>query len=49
MSQSKHEAASACVEAAKCYLKADQTAAARCYHMAASMFMEIGRISMAAR
>lgn len=47
--QSKHEAASALVEAGKCYQKTDQTQAARAFHMAANLYMEMGRISMAAR
>ncbi|CAN6479130.1 unnamed protein product [Victoria cruziana] len=46
---SKHEAASACVDAANCYKKINTADAIQCYDAAVSHFMEIGRLNMAAR
>ncbi|KAJ6720650.1 ALPHA-SOLUBLE NSF ATTACHMENT PROTEIN [Salix viminalis] len=46
---SKHEAASAYVDAAHCYKKTSTTEAISCLVQAVDMFCDIGRISMAAR
>eukprot|EP00249_Psilotum_nudum_P014635 c24930_g1_i1 orf=534-1400(+) len=47
--ESKHETASAYVDAANCYKKTNAQESARCLGMAVSLFMEIGRLSMAAK
>ncbi|EMS58918.1 Alpha-soluble NSF attachment protein [Triticum urartu] len=46
---SKHEAASAYVEAANCYKKFSPQEAAQALDQAVNLFLEIGRLSMAAR
>ncbi|KAK9290534.1 hypothetical protein L1049_008704 [Liquidambar formosana] len=46
---SKHEAASAYVDAANCYKKTSSKEAISCLQQAVNIFMEIGRLSMAAR
>lgn len=47
--ESKHEAGSAYVDAANCYKKTNSQEAVRCLNMAVQLFMEIGRLSMAAK
>eukprot|EP00252_Welwitschia_mirabilis_P012235 TRINITY_DN2717_c0_g2_i1.p1 TRINITY_DN2717_c0_g2~~TRINITY_DN2717_c0_g2_i1.p1 ORF type:complete len:290 (-),score=86.14 TRINITY_DN2717_c0_g2_i1:364-1233(-) len=47
--ESKHEAASAYVDAANCYKKTNSREAVRCLNTAVNIFMEIGRLSMAAK
>uniref|UniRef100_A0A0D6QXK0 Alpha-soluble NSF attachment protein n=1 Tax=Araucaria cunninghamii TaxID=56994 RepID=A0A0D6QXK0_ARACU len=47
--ESKHEAASAYVDAANCYKKTNSQEAMRCLNLAFNFFMEIGRLSIAAR
>eukprot|EP01018_Ginkgo_biloba_P016980 Gb_01513 [translate_table: standard] len=47
--ESKHEAASAYVDAANCYKKFNAQEAVRCLNLAVNLFMEIGRLSMAAK
>eukprot|EP00252_Welwitschia_mirabilis_P012233 TRINITY_DN2717_c0_g1_i1.p1 TRINITY_DN2717_c0_g1~~TRINITY_DN2717_c0_g1_i1.p1 ORF type:complete len:290 (-),score=81.50 TRINITY_DN2717_c0_g1_i1:254-1123(-) len=47
--ESKHEAASAYVDAANCYKKTNSQEAMRCLNNAINFFMEIGRLSMAAK
>ncbi|GLJ25249.1 hypothetical protein SUGI_0483340 [Cryptomeria japonica] len=47
--ESKHEAASAYVDAANCYKKTNSQEAVRCLGLAINLFMEIGRLSMAAK
>ncbi|XP_006659269.1 alpha-soluble NSF attachment protein 2 [Oryza brachyantha] len=46
---SKHEAASAYVEAANCYKKFSPQEAAQALNQAVNLFLEIGRLNMAAR
>ncbi|KAG0502869.1 hypothetical protein HPP92_002941 [Vanilla planifolia] len=46
---SKHEAASAYVDAANCYKKISAQDAAQCLNQAVNLFLEIGRLNMAAR
>ncbi|XP_010534636.1 PREDICTED: alpha-soluble NSF attachment protein 2-like [Tarenaya hassleriana] len=48
-SDSKHDAANAYAEAAKCYKKVNTNEAASCLEQAVNIFCEIGRLSMAAR
>ncbi|XP_020577536.1 alpha-soluble NSF attachment protein-like [Phalaenopsis equestris] len=48
-SDSKHEAASAYVDAANCYKKNSAQDAAQSLNQAVNLFMEIGRLNMAAR
>ena len=45
----RHEAAAACVEAAKCYQKTDKADVVRALHSAVALYSEIGRLAMAAR
>lgn len=45
----RHEAASSCVEAAKCYQKTDKADVVRALHSAVALYSEIGRLGMAAR
>lgn len=47
--ESKHEAASAYVDAANCYKKINSEEAITCLNLAVNLFMEIGRLSMAAK
>lgn len=47
--ESKHEGASAYVDAANCYKKTNNQEAVRCLNLAVNLFMEIGRLSMAAK
>ncbi|XP_077216047.1 alpha-soluble NSF attachment protein 2-like [Tasmannia lanceolata] len=47
--ESKHEAASAYVDAANCYKKTSAQEAMSCFNNAMNLFMEIGRLNMAAR
>ncbi|MCO5568092.1 hypothetical protein L7F22_021788 [Adiantum nelumboides] len=47
--ESKHEAASAFVDAAVCYKKFDSKEAIKYMNLAVQMYMEIGRLSMAAK
>ncbi|RWR78987.1 alpha-soluble NSF attachment protein [Cinnamomum micranthum f. kanehirae] len=47
--ESKHEAASAFVDAANCYKKTSGQEAITCLNQAVNMFLEIGRLNMAAR
>ncbi|KAH9290395.1 hypothetical protein KI387_034512, partial [Taxus chinensis] len=47
--QSKHEGASAYVDAANCYKKTNTSEAVNCLSVAVNLFMEIGRLSMAAK
>ncbi|KAK4777019.1 hypothetical protein SAY86_005707 [Trapa natans] len=49
MSESKHEAASSNVDAANCYKKTSPKDAISCLERAVNLFMEIGRLNMAAR
>ncbi|XP_034694353.1 alpha-soluble NSF attachment protein-like [Vitis riparia] len=46
---SKHEAANAYADAANCYKKTSNKEAIACLEQAAAIFLEIGRLSMAAR
>eukprot|EP00217_Crustomastix_stigmatica_P008232 CAMPEP_0183790676 /NCGR_PEP_ID=MMETSP0803_2-20130417/1268_1 /TAXON_ID=195967 /ORGANISM="Crustomastix stigmata, Strain CCMP3273" /LENGTH=287 /DNA_ID=CAMNT_0026034929 /DNA_START=44 /DNA_END=904 /DNA_ORIENTATION=- len=46
---SQHEAASACVDAANCFKKTDQSRAVASFEMAIKHFMEMGRLSIAAK
>jgi alpha-soluble NSF attachment protein len=46
---SKHEAASAYVDAANCYKKSQPQEAVRMLNYAINMFEDIGRLSMAAK
>ncbi|KAK1307544.1 hypothetical protein QJS10_CPA09g01674 [Acorus calamus] len=46
---SKHEAASSYVDAANCYKKVSSQEAISCLNQAVNLFMEIGRLNMAAR
>ncbi|KAK4766269.1 hypothetical protein SAY87_007911 [Trapa incisa] len=48
-SESKHEAASSNVDAANCYKKTSPKDAISCLERAVNLFMEIGRLNMAAR
>ncbi|KAJ3693329.1 hypothetical protein LUZ60_008809 [Juncus effusus] len=48
-SESKHDAASAYVEACNCYKKISITDAAQALNQAVNIFLEIGRLNMAAR
>ncbi|XP_068647550.1 alpha-soluble NSF attachment protein-like [Aristolochia californica] len=47
--ESKHEAASAYVDAANCYKKTSSQEAISCLNNAVNLFLEIGRLNMAAR
>ncbi|XXG39902.1 hypothetical protein AAC387_Pa01g0747 [Persea americana] len=47
--ESKHEAASAFVDAANCYKKTSGQEAITCLNQAVNIFLEIGRLNMAAR
>ncbi|KAI4302443.1 hypothetical protein MLD38_038188 [Melastoma candidum] len=47
--ESKHEAASSFVDAANCYKKTSPKDAIKCLSDAVNLFMDIGRLSMAAR
>ncbi|XP_068652169.1 alpha-soluble NSF attachment protein 2-like [Aristolochia californica] len=47
--ESKHEAASAYVDAANCYKKTSSQEAISCLNYAVNLFLEIGRLNMAAR
>ncbi|KAG9448868.1 hypothetical protein H6P81_008833 [Aristolochia fimbriata] len=47
--ESKHEAASAYVDAANCYKKTSTQEAISCLNNAVNLFLEIGRLNMAAR
>lgn len=47
--ESKHEAGSAYVDAANCYKKTNAKEAVRCLNLAVQLFMENGRLSMAAK
>ncbi|KAK3422683.1 hypothetical protein EUGRSUZ_G03107 [Eucalyptus grandis] len=47
--ESKHEAASSFVDAANCYKKTSSKEAITCLEQAVNMFMDIGRLNMAAR
>ncbi|XXG44055.1 hypothetical protein AAC387_Pa01g3951 [Persea americana] len=47
--ESKHEAASAYVDASKCYKKISAQESITCLNQAINLFMEIGRLNMAAR
>ncbi|KAK1284140.1 hypothetical protein QJS10_CPB21g00465 [Acorus calamus] len=47
--ESKHEAASSYVDAANCYKKVSSQEAISCLNQAVNLFMEIGRLNMAAR
>ncbi|KAK4750153.1 hypothetical protein SAY87_027602 [Trapa incisa] len=49
LSESKHEAASSNVNAANCYKKTSPKEAVSCLERAVNLFMEIGRLNMAAR
>ncbi|XP_044472900.1 alpha-soluble NSF attachment protein-like isoform X1 [Mangifera indica] len=48
-SDNKHEAAIACVDAANCYKKTSNKGAISCLDRAVSIFLDIGRFSIAAR
>ncbi|KAF8036840.1 hypothetical protein BT93_C2532 [Corymbia citriodora subsp. variegata] len=47
--ESKHEAASSFVDAANCYKKTSSKEAITCLEQAVNLFMDIGRLNMAAR